>query len=184
MASVSTGRLNSLIERLFHKRAHEHVIFDILKVEYPAVRILAEACPPPAAKADEAWLGRVELRRTDDVIALLESSGFVAERGNLIAAFLDERCGFIESHLIGNAAEIEPDQAVAIILRFASACHASGILLATNDLEGKVAKTVNHRKLSLELRRKGDAVETFLLDHFVLTPGGWKRMFKLQPGDF
>jgi hypothetical protein len=29
----------------------------------------------------------------------------------------------------------------------------------------------------MDLHRKGEAIDVFLLDHFVLTAEGWKRMF-------
>ena len=183
MATLSSGRFYTLVDRLFSQRKHaDHIIFDILRVEFSAIRALAQRPAVGAAEVDDAWLRRVELRRTEDVVAMLERRGFLREDGKLAAVFLDEKCGFIEFHIIGRAAELMPNLAIATILRLASACHASAILLATHDLAGETELNPDHRKLSLDLRRKGEAVDTFLLDHFVLTPSGWKRMFGLKRG--
>lgn len=183
MATLSSGRFHSLVDRLLNQRKGiDQIIFGKPRAEFPAIRALARSATAAAAETDDAWLRRVELRHTADVLAVLERNGFLHQRGKLAAMFVDEKCGLIELRLIGFAPELETNQAVATILRFASACHASGILLATHDLSGEIARRPDHRRLTLDLCRKGEAVETFLLDHFVLTPDGWKRMFPLEHG--
>lgn len=65
---------------------------------------------------------------------------------------------------------------MADILRGASDCQAAGIVLATHDLGGQIAGSWQYEKMTMDLYRKGEAIGTYLLDHFVLTTAGWKRL--------
>jgi len=181
LATLSSSRLNDLIQRfLYSRREASGALFDIARPNFPAVRVLAEAARPSSRQADEAWLQRVELRGARRVIEVLEESGFCARTGMMQALFVDDRCGLIASELIGEAADIDADRAVADILRLASSCHASGIILATHDLAGIAGRAARFQKMTMALYRKGEAIDVFLLDHFVLTAKGWKRMFSLS----
>ena len=178
MATLSSSRFNDLIQRfLYSQRDAPHAVLDIVRFNFPAVRLLAEADRPSSQQADDAWLKRVELRGSARAIEVLETSGFRASTGMIQALFVDHRCGLIASELIGEAAKVDPDRAVANILRLASSCHATGTILATHDPTGRVARTPRCRRLTMDLHRKGEAIDVFLLDHFVLTAEGWKRMF-------
>ena len=181
LATLSPSRLNDLIQRfLYSRRDASHALFDIARPNFPAVRVLAEAARPTSRQADEAWLQRVELRGSRRVIEILETSGFRARIGMMQALFVDDRCGLIASELIGEAARIDANVAVAAILRRASSFHASGIILAMHDPTGAIASAPRCRRLTMELYRKGEAIDLFLLDHFVLTAKGWKRMFTVS----
>lgn len=180
MATLSPGRFHDLIDRIFLWRRPQHAVFDIMRVHYPAVRALAEAAPPDSETTDHAWLQRPELRGFDEVVRLLENTGFAEQTGSIRALFVDDRCGFIGSHQISSAAHVDPDRLVAEILRLAANHQASGIVLATNDRHSRRARSSNRQRLTSAIYRKGEAINLFLLDHVVLTSTGWKRMFALR----
>lgn len=183
MATLSSSRFYGLVERVFGARRQvPQPIFDILRVEYPAVHALVRAEPPESETVDRAWLHRQELRGPSQTIQILENSGFREEIGITRALLVDDRCGLIENHLIGSTWAIDPDEVVARILRLASECHASGILLATHDVSGRNARSAPCQRFTMNLRSKGEAIEIFLLDHFVLTGEGWKRYFAFEAG--
>jgi DNA repair protein RadC len=160
----------------FFRRCNGHAVFELARVEYAAVRVLAEADRPTAEKADHAWLRRVEIRGSKQVADVLESRGFRERPGMMMGMFVDSRCGLIGTEMIGIPATASPDQMVADILRMASSFHAHGIILATHDPSGALARTWRCRELLTKLHCKGEAIEVFLLDHFVLTGGQWTRM--------
>jgi DNA repair protein RadC len=180
LATLSPNRFHDLIDRIFLWRRARHAVFDIVRVHYPAVRALAEAAPPDSESTDRAWLQRPELRGFDEVVRLLESTGFAEQAGSIRALFVDDRCGFIGSHQVSSAAHIDPDRLVAEILRLAANHQASGIVLATNDRARRTARASNRQKLTQDIYRKGEAIDLFLLDHVVLTSAGWKRMPALR----
>jgi DNA repair protein RadC len=132
---------------------------------------------PTPGKADDAWLQRLELRGDERVLQALDSGGFRERTGSIEALFVDHRCGLIGSQKIGTIVSIDPSRAAADILRLATNCQASGIVVATNDPTGAIARAPRCRKLTMDLYRKGEAIEVFLLDHFILTAAGWRRMF-------
>lgn len=150
---------------------------------HSAVRVLAQADALTGEKTDSLWLRRTELRSLNDVADYLESSGFNERPGMLNVLFVDCRCGLIRSQTVGKTAYAGSDETVRQILRSASDCHANGIILATHDLGGEIARSPSCRELTMKLYRKGEAIEVFLLNHFVLTADGWKRMFAFRPAD-
>jgi ABC-type taurine transport system ATPase subunit len=181
VATLSSSRFYDLIERVFGiRRQAPRAIFDIVRVEYPAVRALARAERPTSETVDDAWLHRQELRGPSEAIRMLESGGFRDGPGMTRALLVDDRCGLIREHLIGPTSAIDPQETVARLLRLASECHASGILLATHDLGGANVRSERCRSFTMNLRRKGEAIEIFLLDHVVLMEQGWKRFFAAE----
>lgn len=177
LAALSSARLYNLIKRVFHSRPRaRHSAFGVEKSHYSAFRRLVQRDRRVPEDPDSAWLQRTELRCSDAVIDMLERSGFREQRGARRALFVDGRCGLIHSYCIATEPEADPEMAVGEILSEASDCHADGIILATNDLQGKAARTAQTGKLACALYRKGEAIEIFLLDHFILTPSGWKRV--------
>lgn len=186
MATLSAGRFYDLVNRFLQFRSSSRqVVFDILKVDYPALRTLVALRPESPELTDDAWLRRREVRGADDVIEVLENSSFVDEPGTTQALFLDERCGLLDTYNVGPIRDDNPAATCASILRRASDCHASGIILATNDASGTIARGKSSQKLTMDLYQKGEATDIFLLDHFVLTGRFWKRMFALkQAGRF
>lgn len=181
MATLSSSRFGNLIERLLYsQRGSPHAAAKFARHRFPTVRLLLEAQLPTPGKADDAWLQRLELRGDERVIRTLDADGFRGRTGTMEALFVDDRCGLIRSQRIGATASIDPDRAVADILRLAANCLASGIVLATNDPSGAIARAPRWRKFTMDLHRKGEAIEVFLLDHFILTAAGWRRMFALN----
>lgn len=177
MAALSAARLYNLIERFFHPRTRaRHSAFGVEKSHYSAFHHLVQRNRRVPEDPDSAWLQRTELRCSDSVIDMLERSGFREQRGARRALFVDGRCGLIHSYSVATEPDADPQTAVGEILTEASDCHADGIILATNDLEGKVVRTAQAGKLACALYRKGEAIEIFLLDHFILTPSGWQRV--------
>jgi DNA repair protein RadC len=181
LAALSSNRLYDLIERFIFSRRNAHsALFDIVPVQYTEVRFLAEADVSSGEYADYAWLNRIELVGWKHVAQTLEDGGFLDRPGTMSALFVDGRCGLISSLMIGAAADADAEQTTAKILRAASRCHAHGIILATHDLDEKVATAFPCRQLTMNLYRKGEATGVFLLDHFILTAAGWKRMFTFK----
>jgi DNA repair protein RadC len=148
-----------------------------------AVRVFLEARRPTADEVDSAWLKRVELRSLADVANHLDGTGFCDRPGLLTALFVDNRCGLIQSHPVGRASDVNVDATVRCILRLASDCHASGLILVTHDLSGRIARTRRCRELTMTLHRKGELIEIFLLNHLVFTAQGWKRMIAIRNED-
>lgn len=177
MATLTSSRLCDLIERLRYARWRmPHAVFDIVRVEHPAIRALAQSQVPSPETMDQGWLDRVELRGPDKTRELLETSGFAEQTGMTAALFVDRRCGLIRLERIGAAASLDPQASVALALRLATECDASGIVLATHDLGGRVAGGRRYRRFTRELQSKGEAIDVVLLDHFVLTARGWRQM--------
>jgi DNA repair protein RadC len=184
LATASPNRFHGLVERLvYSRRSSPHAVFDIAPFHSRAVRALAEVDLPSPRKADSVWLERVELRGPRRVINFLESQGFPPHSRSISALFVDSRCGLIRSDLLGTSAKFDPNRMVADILRRGSSCHASAIILASHDPVGSLASGARLRRLTIELYRKGEAAEIFLLDHFVLTTNGWKRLFSSRPDE-
>jgi len=180
LATLSSSRFYDLVERIFAPRRQSgHVIFDICKVEYPAVRQLAENSVPSCEAIDQTWLQRAELCGHDAVVRFLcESQG--ARPKSILALFVDERCGLIASHEIDTSANFEVPVAISEILGAASYHHARGVILTSHESDRVLAGDERREKLTLELDRKGAAIDVFLLDHFVFTNGAWKRMLVVR----
>src|SRR3954452_13142222 len=99
LATLSYGRFYDLVERIFAPRRNSgHAVFDILRVEYPAVRRLVENEVPSSDVIDQAWLQRAELCGHDAVVRFLSKNG--APTNSILVLFLDERCGLIGLHEI------------------------------------------------------------------------------------
>ena len=180
MATLSAIRFYDLVERIFAPRRNVgHVVFDICKVEYPAVRRLAENDVPSSEVIDQAWLRRAELCGHDAVVRFLSENN-AQQPNSILALLVDERCGLIASHQISTAPHFEVAKAVANILEAASRHHARGIILATHELDPKLASYADRERLTIDLYRKGEVMDVCLLDHFVLTDGVWKRMFVIR----
>lgn len=176
MASVSPTRLHGFIERFFFaRRSVSHVVFDI--VRNPVVARLAETVSQTPRNPDQAWVDRIELRGPEAVVRSIESN-LVASPANTISAILvDDRCGLIRSFTLGALSKLKAAEIIAATLRSASDCQASGIILVSNDPHGVVTRGSECQQMTINLRHKGEAVEIFLLDHFIRTAGGWERMF-------
>jgi DNA repair protein RadC len=144
------------------------------------VRRLAEVELPDPERADIMWLQRIELRSPRAVADALEAGGFDQAAGLLSAIFVDSRCGLIRWQHFGAAASCDPARTAACILRSATACHAHGIILVINDPTGDLASAPRVRALSRTLQLKGEAIEIFLLDHFVLGANGCRRLAEMQ----
>lgn len=157
-------------------RRSDRVMFDLLPVAHHAVRKLTEARLQSAELEDMNWLERTEMRSPSLVAEALEAEGFDCAAGELWVLFVDSRCGLIRSQGFGPAATCEPDRTVASILRSATACHAQGMILASGDPTGAVARGPRLQRLTTALHRKGEAIEVFLLDHFLFTPRGCERL--------
>jgi DNA repair protein RadC len=164
---------------LAFRRETPHAVFDIVRPRSSAVLQLAELEPPAPKDTDDAWLRREELRGSRAVIELLETTGFADQPQSTQALFVDNRCGLIASELLGDPHELRPDVSVRHVLERASTYHASGIILVTRDISGSIADSPSVRQLTMEVYRKGEAIDVFLLDHFVLTPEGWRQMCSL-----
>lgn len=175
MAALGSSKIHELIARLFCRPA-ERTIFDMRKPDYPAVRVLVEADVPTADSVDSAWLERVELNSPERVTEILERCGCLRLADNMKIMFVDARCGLIRTELIATPAGVGADEIVSEILRTAARCDARGIILASQPQSGLLARWSRWREIHDKLRRKGEAIEVFLLDHFVLTARGWKRM--------
>lgn len=182
MATLSSSKIYSLVERLFtfSRRDSDHATFDIIRVIHPRVRAFADATAPCAESEDRRWLERTELRSPSQVIEVLEQAGFDSRPGSTRALFVDMRCGLIGSHDLKLAEPGFPDKPVTQLLQMASRYHAEGIILATNDPSGEAAERPELRDFTMQVYRKGGAIEVHLLDHFVLTSVGWKRMFAIR----
>jgi DNA repair protein RadC len=184
LATLSSNKIYDLIGRLFNfaRRDSEHATFDIVRVIHPTVRAFANARTPCAEIEDRRWLARTELCSPGKVIEVLEQEGFAEQEGRTRALFVDPRCGHIQSLDLDLRRPGVP-MPVSRLLHAASVCHAEGLILATNDPSGKAAQHEGLRQFTMEVYRKGAAINVYLLDHFVLTAAGWKRMFALRDGD-
>lgn len=183
VAALSRSPFHDLIDRvLYARRRRPRRAFNGARMRHPTIRLLAEAEVQSSELSDRAWLQRVELRGTESIARVLEAAGFAHRPGSIEAMFVDDRCGMICSEQVGAATRVHPDRAVTHILRSASRCQASGIILATHDSSGAIARERRLRKLTMSLYRKGEAINIFLLDHFVLTARGWRRMAPFQGG--
>lgn len=126
---------------------------------------------------DSIWLQRVELRSPRQIGDLLEQSGFASKDGRMCAIFVDEKCGLIRAEQISPDRNKSTGPTMHRILRLASACQASALILATNDLSGRLASSINIKELVFNLYHTGDAIDVPLLDHISLTPSGWLSRF-------
>jgi DNA repair protein RadC len=179
LATLSSSGIYNLIERFFaHRRQSQGTVFDIVRVEYPAVRRLVDERTPATGAEDNAWLRRTELRGQDAVIRYLEQNPVDLTRC-LLALFVDERCGLIAYSCIGTSREITLSGTAARILQDASHHHSCAIILASNWSNPNLPNA-DREKLTVELFRKGEAIGIYLLDHFVRTPSGWSRMFAIS----
>lgn len=183
VATLPSNRFGDLIDRFLYPRRHiRRRPSNVPRAEYPAIRLLAEAEVQTSELSDQAWLQRVELRGSETIAQALEASGFGQKPGTIQALFVDGRCGMICAEQVGGAGCLHPDRLVTAILRSASRCHASGIILATNDPSGSMTHGRRIQKLTMDLYRKGEAINVYLLDHFVLGAGGWRRMLSFEGG--
>lgn len=137
-------------------------------------RLVADRDTSIAAKLDDAWLNRVELREAEDVFEVLRSTEFREQPGAIAAVFVDRRCGFIASAVISGAM-VAPVPAATYVLRLASTRQASGLFLAVNDPSGSMLGSARYDDLVKTLQRKGELIDIYLLDQFVLTRGHWRR---------
>lgn len=184
MATLSSYRFYSLIERIFaFQRDAPSAVFDIVKVKYSALDALAGVTPAPRVAVDEAWIRRPELRGSKAVIAFLEAEGFRNQVGTTQALFVDDRCGLIGGRKIADAQAMSVTDSVADVLRLACSLHASGVVLATNNLGCVTRHNSALEDLTMEIYRKGEATDVFLLDHFIVTDLGWRRMFAVREQD-
>jgi DNA repair protein RadC len=156
-----------------YSRAHEQRETDYSDGN-SARRLIGNPDLSVAAKLDDAWLNRVELREAEDVYEVLRSNGFEDQLGSIAAVFVDRRCGFIACEVISGAIA-DPDQGAAHVLRLASSRQASGVFLAVNDVSGSMLRGARYRDLVARLKRKGELIDVYLLDQFVLTGGRWYR---------
>jgi len=181
LATLSYGRFYDLVERIFAPRRNSgHAVFDILRVEYPAVRRLVENEVPSSDVIDQAWLQRAELCGHDAVVRFLSKNG--APTNSILVLFLDERCGLIGLHEIDTSGGFDVANAIASILHEASRHHARGLILASHELDRSLTRDARRQKLTLDLYRKCEAMDLILLDHLVLTDGVWKSMFVVREG--
>ena len=185
MATLSSSKFHGLIDRFFALSTN-HVptaLFDIVRLEFAAVRAIVEADAPSGEKADRRWLERTELRSTRQVAQFLEESGFRNRTGETDVIFVDARCGLICSEPLGAIGSNGPVIAAGRILRAASACGAHGVILATHDPRGDLNRCSTWSALTKALKSKGELIDVYLLDHFVLTEQGWRRLVTLELED-
>ena len=147
-----------------------------MPARHSAVRRLAEDEAPSAETADRSWLQRIEIRSSEAVARALAGTGFHAAPGEMSAIFVDNRCGLIRAQPFGPVRACDPRCTSGRILRHATACHAGGIILATSDGDGALARSPRLQALTANIERKGEAIDIFLLDHFVWTGRGWQRL--------
>lgn len=178
MAALSSNKLHGLIDRIFTLSTSQvsASIFDIVRLEFAAVRGIIESDAPSGERADRRWLERTELRSTRQVAQYLEETGFRRRKGETAIIFVDARCGLIRSEALGSVGSASPSDAAGRILRSASQCGAHGVILATHDLRTDPHLHSAWSELTRALRSKGELIDVYLLDHFVLTNQGWRRM--------
>ena len=181
LAATGARKLHDLIGHLISsRRPNRKSALAISPFTHPEVRRLAEVELPDPERADIMWLQRIELRSPRAVADALEAGGFDQAAGLLSAIFVDSRCGLIRWQHFGAAASCDPARTAACILRSATACHAHGIILVISDPAGDLASAPRVRALSRTLQLKGEAIEIFLLDHFVLGANGCRRLAEMQ----
>lgn len=184
VAAFDAIRLPGLIDRIFNRRAEiQQAQFDILRKQHSVFQRLASYESDNPDWSDDDWLKREELRGPVDVTGRLAESAFPDAIGSLWAMLVDKRCGLIATHIIGKLESANVGQTPAEILRLASRYHADGVILASNDPDGELAKGRNCHDLTFALYEKGRAIDIHLLDHFVLTRDGWKRMMAVRAED-
>ena len=178
MATLSSSKFHGLIDRFFALPTTQvpTALFDIVRLEFAAVRAIVEADAPNGEGADRRWLERTELRSTRQVAQFLEETGFRKRTGETDVIFVDARCGLICSEPLGPIGNADPAIAARRILRAASDCGAHGVILATHDPRGDRHLCSTWSALTSALKSKGELIEVYLLDHFVLTEHGWRRM--------
>lgn len=178
MAALSSNKLHGLIDRFFALSTSQvpAAIFDIVRLEFAAVRAIVEADAPSGERADRRWLERTELRSTRQVAQYLEETGFRSLKCGTDIIFVDARCGLIRSETLGTIGSASVPNAAGRILRSASQCGAHGVILATRDLREDPHLHSAWSELTRALQSKGELIDVYLLDHFVLTKQGWRRM--------
>jgi DNA repair protein RadC len=181
LATLSSSKLHRVIDKifLFRRRFSAHATFDIVRRIHPTVRSLSEVALPVAGTEDEAWLQRKELNPTT-IIDVLEAAGLAADRGRVIALFVDNRCGLIRLSSVGTVDDFSSRRLIDEILRIAIDCHAAGIILATNDPTKSIVRQKRSRDFTKRLYGKAEAIGLCLLDHVVLTAQGWRQMSGLK----
>lgn len=182
MATLSSSKLHGLIDRFFPLSTNHApaALFDIVRLEFAAVRAIVEADSPSGERTDRRWLERTELRSTRQVAQFLEATGFAKRAGETDVIFVDARCGLIRSEALGTTGRTEPLQAASRILKSASACGAHGVILATHEPVDDPFHYSSWRALTRVLQSKGELIDIYLLDHFVLTRQGWRRMIAIE----
>lgn len=154
----------------------ERTVFDMRKPDYAAVRLLFQPDLPTGDSADSSWLGRLELRSPERVTGFLDSGRWLQLTGKIKVMFVDSRCGLIRTGLIALPPREENEELVNEILRTAAWCDARGIILASEADGGILVRSLRWRDIHDKLHRKGDAIGVALLDHFILTAKGWRRL--------
>lgn len=182
MAALSSSRIYDLVDRyLFRSRDAPSSAFES-RPHFKALRDLT-ALTSNSEGADEAWLRRIELRGASAVINYLETAAFREAGRSSLALLVDQRCGLICTLPLGENAPARSPACISAILRRAVECQAAGVVLATNDADGTIGRSPEARDLTLTLYRKSHAIGLYLLDHFVLIHGIWKRMMSINPAD-
>lgn len=169
------SKIDELIKGLFC-RAVERTIFDMRKPDYAAVRQLFQPDVPTGDSADSMWLGRLELRSPERVTDFFNGGPRQQLAGKIKVMFVDARCGLIRTELIAFARGPDDDELVNAILSTAARCDARGIILASEADGGMLLRSLRWRDIHDKLHRKGDAIGVALLDHFILTAKGWRRL--------
>lgn len=168
--------IDDLIRRLFRRPPEERTIFDMRGRDHPSLRVLLDVEVPNGDAADGAWLERMELRSPERIAELIRTTGFLKHGDAMKVMLVDARCGLIRTELIATPLRADPDDVVGQILRMAASCDAHGIILATHDPATAFARAWRWSEIHNKLHRKGEAIEVFLLDHFIVTTRGLRRL--------
>lgn len=180
MAALGPSSVNELVGRLLHRKTNENrTAFDIVRPTFSALPTLVALDGSECQKSDDDWLARIELRRPSEVIRMIGSKALRDHPGSTFALFVDGRCGLIETRRIGKTDSLELGATAASFLKLATACHAEGYILITDDTTGKTVRSAAYQVLTTRVQRMAEAIDVHLLDHFVLLDGQWKRMRSL-----
>jgi len=185
LARPSSNNFYDLMERIFcvPRRAESLDLYSVLGAHTPIAKLFSRAKAETADELDSAWLGRIELSSPAKVSSFLDNGNFRERPRMLNALFVDRRCGLICREVVGPAAAADVDVMVRETLRLASSCHASGIILATYDPDGKCTAKPKCREMISKLQRKGEAIQVPLLNYLVRTTNGWTEIFAVQNQD-
>jgi DNA repair protein RadC len=175
VAALSSSKVSSLIERFFSLNARNPSLQRSTGASPDAtVHALRTGQVLSGDEIDDLWLQRIELRSLKRVKGYLEHTCFRKRNGTITALFVDRRCGLIAEEIIGSAWSLrQPDAVVRHILRLASRFHAHGLILATNDPQATTARRNRYREMTMQLQRKGEIIDVFLLNHLVLAADQW-----------